>query len=66
MKPVHTDVGALASRDPVALDQACFDMVSKAIRSAHEDVEPEVQLAHAEFIGLGKEITNWRSCDRPS
>ncbi len=54
MKPVHPDVGALASRDPVALDQACFDMVSKAIRSAHEDIEPEVQLAHAELIGLGK------------
>lgn len=54
MKLIHEDIGALASRDPVALDQACFDMVADEIRKAHRDVDPEVQLAHAEHIGLGK------------
>lgn len=28
--PLVPDVGILASTDPVALDQACFDLVSKA------------------------------------
>ncbi|MBD3285584.1 DUF362 domain-containing protein [candidate division WOR-3 bacterium] len=54
MKPVTANVGIIASRDPVAADQAGFDLVEKTIRSAHPDVNPEVQLAHAERIGLGK------------
>lgn len=56
MKPIHDDVGVLASRDPVALDQACFDMgkIKHKLRSAHAEVDPEVQLAHAERIGVGK------------
>lgn len=29
MKPVVEDIGILASTDPVALDQACYDLVSK-------------------------------------
>lgn len=29
-KPICPDIGILASRDPVALDQACLDMVNKA------------------------------------
>jgi len=53
MSFIKDDVGVLASRDPVALDQASFDMVSKEIRSAHPEVDPEIQLAHAERIGLG-------------
>jgi len=53
MEPMCADVGILASRDPVAADQACFDMVENAIRSAHPEVDPEIQLAHAEEIGLG-------------
>lgn len=54
MKAIHEDVGVLASRDPVAVDQACLDMVDKEIRSAHIEVDPEVQLAHGERIGLGR------------
>jgi uncharacterized protein len=29
-KPICPDIGILASRDPVALDQACLDLVNKA------------------------------------
>jgi uncharacterized Fe-S center protein len=54
MDPMHPDVGILASLDPVAVDQACLDMVEKEIKSAHPEVDPAVQLAHGERIGLGK------------
>ena len=33
------DIGILASTDPVALDQACFDLVSQATCLNHEMVE---------------------------
>lgn len=56
MKPVHDDVGILASRDTVALDQACYDLeeIKEKMRSAHPEIDPEIQLAHAEAIGVGK------------
>jgi len=76
---VH-DIGIFGSRDPVAVDQACFDAVNKAepnpdsivsriergrdkFAVAHDSKDPktgkplhlaEIQLDHAEKIGLGK------------
>lgn len=69
--PIVPDVGILASLDPVALDQASYDLV-KAERGfagtalkenhapgkdkfagVHRGVDPTVQLAYAEQIGLG-------------
>lgn len=60
------DIGILASRDPVALDQACFDLVNKAVSLDPKLAEAEdkftarwphtrgpVQLKYAEEIGLG-------------
>lgn len=69
--PIVPDIGILASDDPVALDQACADLVNMqegikntALESGHEpggdkfrgvhpEVDWEVQLAHAEKMGLG-------------
>lgn len=69
--PIVNDIGICASTDPVALDQACADLVNKArgnqdsaLKSGHEPGEdkfrgvwPEipwqVQLEHAEKVGLG-------------
>ncbi len=69
--PIVNDVGICASHDPVALDQACADLVnqargneSSALQTGHEPggdkfrgVYPhipwEVQLEHAEKVGLG-------------
>ena len=67
--PIVADIGILASRDPVALDQACLDMVNNSPvlhgsildgRSHTGDkfkeihgVDGTVLLAYAEFIGLG-------------
>ncbi|BBJ28845.1 DUF362 domain-containing protein [Athalassotoga saccharophila] len=56
--PVAPDIGIAASTDPVALDQACIDLVIKQVgkdpfKEAHPDVSWEAQLAHAEKIGLG-------------
>ncbi len=56
--PVAPDIGIAASTDPVALDQACMDLVIQAVgedpfRKAHPSVCWEEQLDHAEKIGLG-------------
>lgn len=69
--PIVNDIGICASTDPVALDQACADLVNgargnedSALQSGHEpggdkfrgcwpEIPWEVQLEHAEKIGLG-------------
>ena len=66
--PLVPDVGILASTDPVALDQACFDLVSKAPSltpgTPGADITDKftarwpntcgtVQLAYGEAVGLG-------------
>ncbi len=69
--PIVNDIGICASTDPVALDQACADLVNNArgnegsaLQSGHEPGEDkfrgvwpeipwEVQLEHAEKVGLG-------------
>jgi uncharacterized Fe-S center protein len=57
-RPIAPDVGILASADPVALDQACVDLVIRAagrdpFRETHPSVDWSVQLQSAEEIGLG-------------
>ncbi|MGE5190399.1 MAG: DUF362 domain-containing protein [Gemmatimonadota bacterium] len=57
-RPIAPDVGILASVDPVALDQACADLVVEAagtdpFRATHAAVDWTVQLAHGEAMGLG-------------
>lgn len=58
MKPVIADIGILASTDPVALEQASFDLVNKKAgkdlwKSVH-GIDATVQLKYAEKLGLGK------------
>jgi len=57
-RPMSPDVGILASADPVALDQACADLVIEAagkdpFRETHPSVDWTVQLSYAEEVGLG-------------
>ncbi len=52
-KPFHPDVGVFGSLDPVACDQACFERVEEGLRRVWPKVNPEVQLEHAERVGLG-------------
>ena len=57
-RPISPDVGILASADPVALDQACADLVIEAagkdpFRETHPTVDWTVQLSYAEEVGLG-------------
>jgi uncharacterized Fe-S center protein len=53
------DVGIFASSDPVALDQATFDVVFKKagnkdiFKIAHPSCDSQKQLAYAEKLGLG-------------
>ncbi|QWV97714.1 DUF362 domain-containing protein [Geomonas nitrogeniifigens] len=69
--PIVNDIGICASADPVALDQACADLVNNArgnqetalasghepggdkFRGVHPEIDWEVQLEHAEKIGIG-------------
>jgi len=56
--PIAPDIGIAASNDPVALDQACVDLVIEAtgedpFKKAHPQVSWSEQLEQAEKIGLG-------------
>ncbi len=69
--PIVNDIGICASIDPVALDQACADLVNGAqgnmntalatghepggdkFRGVYPEIDWEVQLDHAEKIGVG-------------
>jgi uncharacterized Fe-S center protein len=60
--PIVPDLGVLASSDPVALDQACVDMVNNAdgringrdkFKTLWPEVDWQVQLDEAEKLGLG-------------
>ncbi len=63
-EPMVPDIGVVASRDPVALEQASYDLVKEAegkdykadedkFMSAH-DIDGTHQLSHAEKMGLGE------------
>ncbi|MFH0855201.1 MAG: DUF362 domain-containing protein [Candidatus Omnitrophota bacterium] len=55
---IAPDVGILASRDPVSIDKASFDLVNKAcekdiFKATHPDSNGMKQLEYAQEIGLG-------------
>ena len=52
MKPIISDIGLLASFDPVALDKACFDLVTK--KAGKKIFGGEHVFEHAKKIGFGK------------
>jgi uncharacterized Fe-S center protein len=57
-RPIAPDVGILASADPVALDQACADLVIRSagrdpFRETHPGVDWTIQLDYGEEMGLG-------------
>ena len=49
MKPIVPDIGILASTDPVAIDQACYDMV----KESGKKLRGRYMLKYAEEIGMG-------------
>lgn len=56
--PIVGDIGVLAGSDPVAMDQACIDLAKEAagtdiIKKTWPLVDHDIQLEHAERIGLG-------------
>ncbi|MDZ7611725.1 MAG: DUF362 domain-containing protein [Candidatus Moranbacteria bacterium] len=52
MTPLTEDIGILASNDPVAIDQASYDLTLKQ-EPAFENHNGDIQLARAEKMGLG-------------
>ena len=51
---IAPDIGILCSFDPVAIDQACYDMVKDEIDRLHPEIDPQEQLAFAQERGAGK------------
>ncbi|MBT9779649.1 DUF362 domain-containing protein [Clostridium sp. MCC353] len=67
-EPDMHDIGILASFDPVAVDQACIDLVYGAEDGASlvqriESRNGLLTLAHAEKVGLGSRTYNLESID---
>ena len=73
-KPVLKDMGILASLDPVALDQACLDLVFGHTSTAGDDSKPLIErietrhgthtVDYAEKIGLGTKKYNLVNIDK--
>lgn len=57
-RPLLPDVGIMASLDPVAIDQASLDIIleraGNVFEKAHPGIDGNLQLAHAEKLGLGQ------------
>ena len=58
-QPAFEDIGILASKDPVALDQATLDLIEQETKKplryySYPNVDDTVQLVHGEKIGLGE------------
>lgn len=67
-EPDMHDIGILASTDPVALDQACVDLVycapdGQSLVNRMESRNAEVVLEHGEEIGLGSRTYSLVSVD---
>lgn len=67
-EPDIHDIGILASHDPVALDQACVDLINVAEGNASfvkrmKDRHAVHTLEHAEAIGLGRRAYRLTSLD---
>lgn len=73
-EPIIADYGILASLDPVALDQACYDIVSKIHNDEHNNNQPLLDriaqqhgthiMEWGEKIGLGSREYNLVSVDK--
>ena len=71
--PEMKDVGILASTDPVALDQACVDLIFKYPSTDEDNAQPLINrinekhgihiIDHAEKIGLGSKKYELKSID---
>jgi uncharacterized Fe-S center protein len=51
---IAPDIGILASFDPVSIDQASYDMVKEPLDKRYPDIDPTLQLAHAEKCNAGE------------
>ncbi|TFH31254.1 MAG: DUF362 domain-containing protein, partial [Promethearchaeota archaeon] len=49
------DIGILASTDPIALDQACFDLVNRQQGNSHSRMESNHDPGQDKFLGVHKE-----------
>ena len=61
MKSIVEDIGILVSTDPVAIDQACYDMV----RESGKRLRGSYILKYAEEIGMGSRKYEIVKDDRP-
>ncbi|MFH0879320.1 MAG: DUF362 domain-containing protein [Lentisphaerota bacterium] len=65
--PVVPDLGLFASTDPVAIDEACIAMLEQRSGKpladlAYPELEPRIQIRHAEKLGMGSSQYELISC----
>ena len=65
-EPQIKDIGILASTDPVAIDQACFDLINKTNETGTEPFIEQINnklglntIKQAEYLGLGSREYNF-------
>ncbi len=51
--PICPDIGILAGFDPVAIDQASYDLAQKKIDELRQDIDAQIQLCYGEECGAG-------------
>ena len=67
--PIAPDLGVCLSSDPVAIDQACMDLVMKSLdgkdpfRAVHKQIDWEIGLGHAEKMGVGSRAYTLKTID---
>ncbi len=52
--PICPDIGILAGLDPVAIDQASYDMAKDHIDKMRPDIDSQIQLYYGEKFGAGE------------
>jgi uncharacterized Fe-S center protein len=52
--PICPDIGVLAGLDPVAIDQASYDMAKEHIDKLRPDIDSQIQLYYGEKFGAGE------------
>jgi len=50
--PIVSDIGILASRDPVAIDQASYDLVNRQMGLAHTLLHKNHEPGKDKFLGV--------------
>ncbi|MDR0767523.1 MAG: DUF362 domain-containing protein [Methanosarcinales archaeon] len=61
--PIVPDIGILASDDPIALDQACYDLVNKSCGFENSKLRSNHNPGEDKFKGVWRNVDGWRQIE---